>query len=764
MQNPSAMLNDILNSAIAAIYSFRVCDDGSWEYEYWSAGCETVFGYMPQDFMSDKMLWKSRVLPEDLRELMQHASTDGTLQFNGTVEYRFRHKDGTHRWISCNFSSRRDDVSNAWTVTAVCTDITSRKQAEAALRQSEARYRTICELTSDYIYSSFISPEGTVIEEWATPNISRITGYTHEEFFDGTRTWFDIIYLDDLPTACQFFNNLLQQKHSGTLEYRIVTKQGEIRWIRDRVQPQWDDTAKRVVRVLGAVEDISDRKQAEQKIQEQAALLDVATDAIFVRDLEHHILFWNQGAESLYGWSAIDAIGEKATQMFSEEVATQVEAVLNTAIEQGEWQGELQHITKDGKQLIVQSRWTLVRDDAEQPKFILCVNTDITEKKQLEAQFLRAQRLENLGILASGIAHDLNNILQPILTTAQLLRLKLPDADERDRQILLTLETSAKRGADVVKQILTFARGAEGKRAIVQVRHLLKDIEQLAKQTFPKSIEIRTDVPPDLWTVSADVTQLHQVLMNLAVNARDAMPDGGTLSLAAVNLRVDETYARMNVEAKIGDYVVVTVADTGCGIPLEIIDRIFDPFFTTKELGKGTGLGLSTVLGIVKNHGGFVQVESQVGKGTQFRVYLPTGVCNTARQSPQLEMLAGQGELILIVDDEVAVQQITQTSLETYNYRTLIASDGIEAIATYADRKQQIDLVLMDMMMPSMDGLTAIRTLQRMNPQVKIIATSGLASNDRLAKAAGIDVQAFLSKPYTLKELLDTLHRILGAP
>ncbi|MBE9016378.1 PAS domain-containing protein, partial [Chroococcidiopsidales cyanobacterium LEGE 13417] len=519
--------------------------------------------------------------------------------------------------------------------------------------------------------------------------------------------------------------------------------------------------------VLGVnvvVQEITERKFAEQKIQEQAALLEVATDAIFVRDLEHQILFWNKSAERLYGWQKAEILGKKATETFCLGLLTQIDNAIATIVEFGSWQGELHQVTKEGKNIVTSSRWTLVRDEAGQPKSILVANTDITEKKQLEAQFLRAQRLENLGILAGGITHDLNNILQPILTAAQLLKLKFPDADECYKQILLTLETNARRGADLVKQILSFARGTEGKQAIVQVRHLLKDVEQLAKQTFPKSIEIKTDIPSDLWTVCANVTQLHQVLTNLVVNARDAMPDGGTLSLCAVNLRVDEIYASTIDEAKVGDYVVVTVADTGCGIPPEIIDRIFDLFFTTKELNQGTGLGLSTVLGIMKNHGGFVQVESKVGKGSQFRVYLPAGTCNAERHSLQLELISGRGELILIVDDEAAVQQITQTSLEAYNYRTLIASDGIEAIALFVQHKQEISAVLMDMTMPLLDGLNAIRTLQRMAPQVKIIATSGLASNSQLAEAAGINVQAFLSKPYTLKELLDTLNRILTAP
>jgi nitrogen-specific signal transduction histidine kinase/ActR/RegA family two-component response regulator len=393
----------------------------------------------------------------------------------------------------------------------------------------------------------------------------------------------------------------------------------------------------------------------------------------------------------------------------------------------------------------------------------LTVSTDITEKKQLEAQFLRAQRMESLGTLASGVAHDFNNLLTPILAAAQLLPLKLPKLDERDRYLFSLIEDSAKRGADLVKQILAFARGVEGKKLPLQVRHLLAEVLQVARQTFPKTIEIRTDIPAtDLWTVSADATQLHQVFMNLCVNARDAMPNGGRLGLAAENQLVDEAFTRTNLDARIGSYVVVTVSDTGVGISPELLERIFDPFFTTKEVGKGTGLGLSTVLGIVKNHGGFIKVSSEVGNGTHFRVYLPAVEDTVVQQAREKSILWGNGELILIVDDEPLIQQVTQTSLEDRNYRTLVASDGIEAIALYAEHKDEISVVLMDMMMPSMDGLTALRTLHRLNPKLQAIATSGLASNNQLAEATGIGIKAFLPKPFTAKELLNTLGKVLN--
>ncbi|MBW4600728.1 MAG: response regulator [Calothrix sp. FI2-JRJ7] len=504
--------------------------------------------------------------------------------------------------------------------------------------------------------------------------------------------------------------------------------------------------------------EFSERKKSEEKIREQAALLNVASDAINVQTLNNQIIFWNESAERIYGWKQDEALGQNANQLLYQEVP-QLEQVQQVVQSSGFWQGELRCFNKFGNSIIVSSRWTLVRNEQGQPKSFLVVNTDITEKKQLEAQLFRSQRLESIGTLASGIAHDLNNALGPILMIAELLQEKITDVNSQ--QLLTELEASAKRGASLVKQVLSFGRGIEGKRTILQVRHLLLEIQQIAKQTFPKSIKIYTDISPNLWTVCADATQLHQVLMNLVVNARDAMLHGGTLSIYAENLYIDEQYAQMNVEAKVGNYIMLTVSDTGVGISNEILQRMFEPFFTTKEVGKGTGLGLSTVIGIIKNHGGFVNVYSEVGLGAQFKVYLPAVEGAISQQVEDLEQPKGDGELVLVVDDEVSIREITKISLEMANYKVLTASDGIEAIALYAQHKADIRVVLMDMMMPEMDGLTTIRTLQKINSQVKIIATSGLASTERMAEAADVGAKAFLSKPYTAVELLKTLSSIL---
>lgn len=330
--------------------------------------------------------------------------------------------------------------------------------------------------------------------------------------------------------------------------------------------------------------------EQNEHLTQQAALLNITTDAIMVRDLDDKISFWNQGAEHLYGWQTQEVMGKNINKLlYRESYLSQPQNNWKNLIKYGAWESELHQVTKEGKEIIVNSRWTLMRDSLGEPKSILIVNTDITEKKQLEAQFLRAQRLESIGTLASGIAHDLNNILTPILGIAQILPMKFPDIDERTRELLKILEDNSKRGSALIKQVLSFARGLEGKHSILQVNYLLSEIQQMMRQTFPKSIEIRTNISPDLRPVRGDTTQLHQVLMNLVLNARDAMPNGGILTLGAENLFVDESYARQHLDAKEGLYSVVSVSDTGTGIAPEVLERIFEPFSPLKSMVKVPG-------------------------------------------------------------------------------------------------------------------------------------------------------------------------------
>jgi two-component system, cell cycle sensor histidine kinase and response regulator CckA len=509
-----------------------------------------------------------------------------------------------------------------------------------------------------------------------------------------------------------------------------------------------------------------ERKRVEailhQRERELRTLTEHAPDIIsrFDRDLRY--LFINLAVEAVTGISAADFLGKQPRDMgLPESLVDQWEMAVRSVQQTGEGMTIEQEFPIQAASRYYQTRFVPEFGPDSAVETVLGITRDITEQKQLQAQLFRAQRLESLGRFSSGIAHDMNNILTPILAVAQLLPMKLPELDAQSQHLLQMLEDSARRGSDLVKQILTFSRGLEGVQSSVQIEQILGEIEQILKSTFPQWITLVIDRPTtSLWQVLADATQLHQVLMNFCVNARDAMPETGTLRITAENRRLAAADTGIDLEAKPGHYVVVTIADTGVGIPQQHIDRIFEPFFTTKDVGKGTGLGLATAIGIIKNHGGFVTVESEVGKGTQFQIFLPAMTQSVLPPENKHRHPIGQGEVILVVDDEAQIRETLRITLEYYNYQVITAKDGLEAVAIYTERQQSIDCILMDIKMPSMDGMSAIPMITQLNPQVKIIAFSGTATGESLASLNNI--QAFLPKPYTAEALLETLHRILN--
>ncbi|UKO97835.1 PAS domain S-box protein [Nostoc sp. UHCC 0870] len=726
---------------------------GIWDWNLktneviWSESMFPLFDVNPYTHDGKLESFFNFVHPED-REFVEQSLTRAIdEQAICDIEFRVVWADGTVHWANGKGKVFYDETGQPVRMIGAHHDITDRKYAEIALRESEQRLQGIIDNCPAIIYLKDLQGQHILVNS----EFERIMHLTREEVKNSTNAE---IFSPNLAEALtRNDQKVLNSVTSWEFEEDIQLDDGLHTYL--TIKFPLCDSVGQPYAICGISTDITERKQAEQKIREQAALIDIATDAIFVRDLEKRILFWSRGAENLYGWTTEESLGKKADELFCKGLSSQLAIGMQETIEEGSWRGELEQITKTGKKIIVASRWTLVRDEFGNPQSILVVNTDITEKKQLEQQFYRAQRLESLGTLASGIAHDLNNVFAPIMMIAQLLPSRCKNVDARTQELFKTLENSSQRGANLVKQILTFARGTEGKPILLQPGHLLKELVKVITQTFPKTIEIQTHIPSNtLWMVKADPTQLEQVLMNLAVNARDAMPNGGILTISAENRIIDETYARMYLDAHPGNYIVMTVSDTGIGIPPKLLEHIFEPFFTTKEIDQGTGLGLATVLGIVKNHGGFVQVSSQVGRGTQFQVYLPIGEGTLAESKIEGELPRGNGELILIVDDELIVQETTKETLENYNYKTLVANDGIEAIALYAQHQQEISVVLLDMLMPNMDGLTTIRTMKTLNPKVTIIATSGLPANRQQALFVG--ATAFLSKPYTARDLLTT--------
>jgi two-component system, cell cycle sensor histidine kinase and response regulator CckA len=523
-------------------------------------------------------------------------------------------------------------------------------------------------------------------------------------------------------------------------------------------------------------QEIEERKKIEAALRESEgryrSVVTALREGVVLQDATGQIIACNRSAESILGLTEAQMIGrssldprwktihEDGAAFPGEEHPTMIslrtgQPCFNVIMGVNKPNGELTWITINSQPLLTPG--------AAQPYAAVASFADITAKKQLEAQFLRAQRLESIGTLASGIAHDLNNVLTPILAAAQLLPLKNPQLDPQSQQLLKILETSARRGTNLVKQVLSFARGAEGKPVPLGLQHVITEVAQFCRQTFPKSIDICVSVTDQpVWPVLGDATQLHQVVMNLCVNARDAMPNGGEVTIFLDNQVVDRIDPEAYLPVHLGNYVVVSVKDTGMGIAPEIIDRIFDPFFTTKELGKGTGLGLSTGLGIVQNHGGFMTIASDAG-GSQFNVFLPAIQAAAIEVPPAFEGdLAGNDELILLVDDELAIRQITQAVLENHRYRILVAASGMEAIRLYGSHQAEIKLVMMDMMMPGLGGITTIRSLQEINPAVKVIACSGMSGNQEMVENSGLKVVAFLAKPYTSQDLLSTIKRSLG--
>lgn len=616
--------------------------------------------------------------------------------------------------------------------------------------EMEEHFSTLVENSPDVIFRL----DSNLRHIYISTRVQQEYGIPKEEFLGKTGRELG------LPAgACDLFEaacyKALASGEITRVEYNIFGKQYITRLIPERGQ---DGV---VISLMGITEDISERKAAEIALQQKNELLQTIFDHVPVMlvmfDANGQFKWANKEWETVLGWRASDIEGRDMLAEFYPDPDYRQYVLNFVATASRQW-SDFKPRTRDGK--FIDTMWANVRlSDGS----IIGIGQDITEKKQLEAQFYRAQRLESLGTLASGVSHDLNNILAPILAVAQLLQIKLGNLDEKNKEFLKIIEDNSKRAAELVKQITSFARGEEGKRVNLQLGILLQEIEQIVKSTFPKSIKIRTHyATPNLWTIRAEPTQIHQVLMNLCLNARDAMPDGGILSISAENIYVDENYARMNLEAKIGDYTVITVSDTGFGMSKEVLERIFEPFFTTKEINQRTGLGLSRVIGIIKNHDGFINVQSEVAKGSQFQVFLPAvRYTEVAQQAFDSQIVRGNGELILVVDDEASVGDTINSSLLNYNYKILTADDGVEAFSIYNLHKNEISLALVDIQMPSLDGLSTIRILQEINPTVKIIAMTGLSSNLKLLDVNGISVQSFLLKPYTINELLNTIKDVL---
>jgi len=629
------------------------------------------------------------------------------------------------------------------------------------LSLSELRYRRLFEAARDGIL--LVDPTTRKIVD-VNPYLIEFLGYGYGEFIG--KELFEIGLLKDEAANRAAFRELQSVGYIRYDDLPLKTKDGR-RVDVGFVSNLYDEGAQQIIQCN--IRDISLRKRADAALHESEERFKLVaravSDVIWDLDLVSEHLWWSDGLGVTFGYleSEIEPNINSWIKLLHPDERHRIVDGLHQAIDTGEemWRAEFRFLCKSGSYAIVQTNAFIIRDATGKAIRLVAGLRDLTEQKKAEEHHLRAQRMESIGTLAGGIAHDLNNMLTPIMMSIELLKLYTDNTQERS-SILETIDISCRRGADLVRQVLTFARGLNGQRIALRLRTVSEELQGLMNETFPRNIKIVTQVPSDLWPITGDPTQIHQMLLNLAVNARDAMPQGGALTISAANIVLDAHHLGTSHETHIGRYVRIQVIDTGIGIPPELSERIFEPFFTTKAVGKGTGFGLATVHTIVKSHGGFISVESAVGQGTTFTVHLPADrALRVASAQPFPSNLPrGNGELVLVVDDEASIRTITQKTLETFGYKVITANDGAEAVALYTQQSQQIALVLTDMMMPVMDGATAIPLLKKINASVRIIAISGM----EVPPSTRASVCDFLPKPFSAPNLLRMVHSVLERP
>ncbi len=513
--------------------------------------------------------------------------------------------------------------------------------------------------------------------------------------------------------------------------------------------------------------DITERKRMEDTVRQsdelrrQAELLDLTNDAILVRTLDGKVSFWNKGAESMYGWPRDAALGKNKAELLRPQSYVPLEGINAEILSSGRWEGELTHLRKNGKPILVFSRQVLRTPEPGCPPEILEINQDVTERRQAEDRLRQWQKMEALGTLAGGIAHDFNNILVPIMVNTELAMMDVPEEGGLGRHLQIILEAT-NRGRDLVRQIIDFSRQREEKREIVDVVAVAREALRLLKSSIPTSIEIRERFSVESSLARADATQIHQVLVNLGSNAAAAMHEGGQMEVSLDAVEIGRGSPPGPAKIRPGRYLKLTVADTGHGMPRDVLDKIFDPFFTTKKPGEGAGMGLAVVHGIVRSHGGAIAVTSEVGKGSIFDVFLPRLEGERAAEPAETGSVPTGKERILFIDDEDLVLRSIQPALERLGYRVTGRTSAAEALSLFREKPGEFDLVLTDQTMPGMTGEKLAQEILRLRPDIPVILSTGFSEVVQEADARSLGIREFILKPFSVSEIAEKIRKALA--
>jgi two-component system, cell cycle sensor histidine kinase and response regulator CckA len=679
----------------------------------------------------------------------------------GTQEFfSFRHRLADGRELDVEVTSGPVRLQEKVCLLSVVRDVTKRLRVERELRDTLALNQAIWESAALGLIVYESAGRAVQVNAAAAQIIGATVEQLRDHDFRASPTW----QRHGLLAACE---QALAENRVITVEEHMVTIYGKSLWLGATFTPFVYDGRPHV---LMALQDLSRDADALARFKLLEAALEASPDAFVITDPQGKVEWVNAAFTAVTGYTRAEIQGRNPSLLKSGRQDDAFYQRLWETITTGrQWSGELQNVRKGGGVYWEHMTIAPVMSATGGIHHYVAVKKDITAQKDLETQMARTQRLESIGLLAGGIAHDLNNVLAPILMAADLFKLKYPAPEDQQRFDLI--RSSADRGAKIVRQVLSFARGVDGERTIMQARHLLKELRHLLDETFPRAIEIKTKLPAEGPALKGDLTQLHQMLMNLAVNARDAMPDGGVLSFAVEEEFVPQERVTLSgLVLQPGPYAVITVADTGHGIPADKLERVFDPFFTTKAVGEGTGLGLSTVLGIVRGHQGGIEVSSRPGEGTTFRVYLPAERTAepAARPAGPAVVFDGAGRVVLLVDDELPVCEVTLLVLESRGFEVVVAVNGEDALRRFETDPDRFDLVLLDLIMPKLGGGKVAAVIKARRPDLPIILTSGVVSD---GKSTGEDAALYrrygdfvLSKPFAQNELITAVEQALATP
>jgi len=754
-------LEAVLHDAPDAIVTL----DASHHVLEWNPGAEKIFGYTRDEAVGKNLddLVSGPDVVDEAKANTKKVLSGQNLSPTETIRYR---KDGTAVNVIVAGSSIQID-GEMHGVVAVYTDITDRKRTEEALRESEEKFRLTFESVPDAVTISSME-DGLYL--YVNDGFCRITGYAKEEAVG--KTAFELgLYVNPADRERLLAN--LQDKgmvEAFEVQFRMKDERVVDALLSGRIFRYGEEDC-----LIAVTKDITQFKEAQAKIRESEKrygdLFNSVSDLIYTHDLEGRFLSANRAMTEILGYEPDDFIGRKVTDIMKPELRPLFfTEYLEVIKKQGHYEGVTAYFTKDDRKIYIEYRNRLITPGEGEP-YITGIGRNVTERilaereiKKLNKQMLQAQKMEAVGTLAGGIAHDFNNLLQGILGYTQILLLSRDESDP-DTTRLEEIEKATQRARELTQQLLAFSRKVETKPRPVDLNQEVEQVRKLLERTIPKMITMELHLEERLDVIHADPAQLEQVMMNLGVNARDAMPDGGRLVFETENLTLDEEYCETHLGARPGRYVLLSISDTGHGMNRETLEHIFEPFFTTKEVGKGTGLGLAMVYGIIKSHGGYIMCYSEPGEGTTFKIYLP--VREGDQPAPETEtksvaaMPEGGSETILLVDDEGILRDIGKTILEQFGYTVLLAPDGETALEVYRENLEDISLVILDLIMPGMGGKRCLEEILKQDPQAKVVIASGYSINGRPKEALDRGARAFVKKPYEVTQMLREVRKVL---